>query len=169
MSKYQYCPLCSHPLEVGWVESRHRSFCPHCHFIHYENPLPTVVALGLLDEQVLLIKRGMLPRQGLWTLPSGFIEKGESPENACLRELLEESGMTGSIQQLLGAYHADSALYGDLISLVYYVQLHPGHPVAGDDAADAALVPISQVTDLGFASFNHAFQQFMASRKIRDC
>jgi ADP-ribose pyrophosphatase YjhB (NUDIX family) len=165
MAKYKYCPLCAHPLQVGWVESRQRSYCPQCDFIHYENPLPTVVALGLLDDQILLIQRGLEPRKGLWTLPSGFIEKGESPENACLRELLEESGMTGQIQQLIGVYHVDSSLYGDLISLIYYVHLNPGHPIAGDDAADAALVPVSQVTDLGFVSFNHAFQQFIANRE----
>lgn len=165
MSKYNYCPLCSHPLQTGWMDSRNRRFCPQCCFVHYENPLPTVVVLGVLEHQVLLIKRGIEPRQGLWTLPSGFIEKGESPEEACLRELLEESSMTGRIRELLGAYHAHSQLYGDLISLVYHIDLDPGHPVPGDDAADAALVPISQITDLGFAAFNQAFQKFIASQQ----
>lgn len=166
MSKYNYCPLCGHVLQIGWIESRNRSFCPQCRFVHYENPLPTVVVLGVLEQQILLIKRGIEPRQGLWTLPSGFIEKGESPEDACLRELAEESGMSGSIHKLLGVYHAHSQLYGDLISLVYQVNLKPGQPVAGDDAEDAALVPISQVTDLGFAAFNQAFRKFIATREI---
>lgn len=164
MRDYKYCPYCSNPLSTGWIESRNRIFCPNCDFIHYENPLPTVAALAVQERRILLIKRGKEPRKGIWTLPSGFIEKGEDPEIACLRELSEETSMTGRIEKLLNAYHVGSTLYGDLISLVYLVRLDPGQPQAGDDADDAALFPIENISDLGFASFNKALHQFLKDR-----
>ncbi len=160
MRNYQFCPLCAHKLEPGIIDGKTRQFCPECNFIHYRNPLPTTVCIGELDGQVLLIKRGIEPRKGQWTLPSGFVELGESAEECCLRELKEEAGMTGTIAKLIGVYHADSALYGDLISTIYHVKLDSGQPIAGDDAAGAKLVPIDEIDDLVFEAFNLAFAEF---------
>ncbi len=165
MRKYKYCPLCAHELETSLIDGMERQSCPACHFIHFENPLPTTVCIAELEGQVLLIKRGIEPRKGHWTLPSGFIELGETPEASCLRELSEETGMTGKIANLIGVYHADSQLYGDIISTIYHVKLNPGQPVAGDDAIDVKLVPIEEVGDLVFAAFNHAFGKFKQAIK----
>lgn len=160
MRKFIYCPFCAHELEAGIIDNKERQFCPQCNFIHYENPLPTTVCIGELEGNVLLIKRGIEPLKGKWTLPSGFVELGETPEAGCLRELKEETGMTGDIANLIGVYHANSRVYGDIISTIYHVKLNPGQPVAGDDADDVKLVPIEMVDDLVFTAFNHAFARF---------
>ena len=89
---YQYCPTCGRVLEQGIIEGKERKFCPNCDFIDYKNPLPVVVVIAVKGKKFLLIKRGMAPRKGTWGSPSGFIEVGETPAEACLRELREETG-----------------------------------------------------------------------------
>lgn len=163
MGNFRFCPLCTHRLETKLIDGKNRQFCPECDFVHYQNPLPTTVCIGELDDKVLLIKRGIPPRKGHWTLPSGFIELGETPEDSCLRELKEETGMTGTIVKLIGIFHANSEIYGDIISAIYHVKLDPGTPVAGDDADGVKLVPIEEIDDLIFRSFNIAFSKFKDS------
>ena len=160
MRDYKFCPFCAHELATKFIDGKHRQFCLECNFVQYQNPLPTVVCIGEIDGKILLIKRGIEPSKGHWTLPSGFIELGESPEECCLRELKEEAGLTGTIVKLIGLYHVHSSLYGDLISSIFHVKLDPGEPTAGDDAEDAKLIPMAEVGDLRFATFNEAFAIF---------
>lgn len=160
MKDYKYCPFCAHELETKYIDNKDRKTCPNCIFTHYQNPLPTIVCIGEIDGKVLLIKRGIEPSKGKWTLPSGFIEMGESPEECCLRELKEEAGLTGTIVKLIGVYHVHSSMYADLISSIFHVKLDPGEPIACDDADDAKLVPIEEIDNLHFATFNEAFAKF---------
>lgn len=162
MNSFTYCPYCAHKLLKGNFGDRQRNYCPECSFVHYLNPLPATVAIAQLENKILLIKRGFDPGKGLWTLPSGFMEAGETPEQCCLRELKEETGMEGEIIRLINVYHEFSKMYGDVLNIAYYVKLIPGIPEAGDDADNVALVPINEVTDLGFRTFNLAFQELFS-------
>jgi len=78
-----------------------RDFCPCCNSYFYENPLPVVSSILESSRQILLVKRGRPPSKGLWCLPSGFAEAGESIEEAALRELKEETGIKGKLQSYL--------------------------------------------------------------------
>ena len=74
-------------------DNRERAVCPACGTIHYQNPLNvvgTVPAWG--GDQVLLCRRNIEPRRGLWTLPAGFLELGETTAEGALRETIEEAG-----------------------------------------------------------------------------
>ncbi|HEX3010844.1 MAG TPA: NUDIX hydrolase, partial [Syntrophomonadaceae bacterium] len=117
MRKFIYCPLCSEKLQEAIIEDRQRQVCPQCNYVHYINPIPATAAIGERDGQILLIKRGLEPRKGLWTFPSGFMEADETPEEGCLRELFEETGMKGTIKTLAGVFHEYTKLYGDLLSI----------------------------------------------------
>ena len=86
---YQYCPICGTVLALGIVEGKERKFCLNCNFIDYKNPLPVAVAITVKGKKFLLIKRGLAPRKGTWGSPSGFIEVGETPEEA--RKALNEA------------------------------------------------------------------------------
>ena len=137
VKEFKYCPICGNPLESGPVEGKIRKFCKNCTFINYENPLPVALAIPVRDRRFLLIKRGIAPRKGAWGFPSGFIESGETPEEACLRELKEETGISGRIVKLVGVSRLDDKeVYGDMLVVMYLVALDDGEPAAGNDEED---------------------------------
>lgn len=160
MQNYIYCPVCAGILKLKAVENKVRNYCPNCGFVHYVNPLPATVAIAENNNSILLIKRGMPPARGAWTLPSGFMEAGESPEEGCLRELKEETGMNGEIIRLINVYHDYSEIYGDVLNIIYHVKLEEGNPVPGDDADAVKMVALNEINDLVFKCFNLGFNEF---------
>lgn len=100
-------------------------------------PLLTVDAV-ITDpcRGVLLIQRGHPPFQGCWALPGGFVEPGERCEDACRREVREETGLDVTISSLLGVYSTPGRdPRGSTASVVYLCRAAVAPPVAGDDAA----------------------------------
>lgn len=118
------------------------------------------------DGKIVMIKRGRAPAKGKWSFPSGFIELGETPEEAALRELKEESGVTGKILGLIGAYYEDSEVYGDLLVIMYLVKATGGEIRAGDDAVDARLFSKEEVPKFKFTSFRDSWER--AGRMCRE-
>jgi len=126
--------------------------CDACGSDGYSNPAVAVDAVVLREgesgTEVLLIRRGGEPWKGRLAFPGGFVDYGEDPEHAVLRELEEETGVDGFDPVAL-------AIHGDpdrdprkhIIALFYLVDVDPGAiPRGGDDAADAAWVPIAGLT-----------------------
>lgn len=92
-------------------------------------------------DRLLLVRRKFPPFQGHYALPGGFIEVGETTEEAALRELKEETGIDGAILRLVGVYSdpkRDPRRH--VISIVYLVRAPDSVPKAGDDAAEAEFV-----------------------------
>jgi ADP-ribose pyrophosphatase YjhB (NUDIX family) len=137
LSPYRFCPVCALPLAEGMIEGRIRLHCRSCGFVRYENPLPVVVAVAVERGKFLLIKRGIPPKKGYWGCPSGFVESGETPEEACLRELWEEAGVSGEIHRLIRvARLSDEEMYGDMLAVSYLVRITGGTPRAGDEVEE---------------------------------
>ncbi|MEL7368135.1 MAG: NUDIX domain-containing protein [Myxococcota bacterium] len=87
--KHSHCSFCGHPFTVRQPWPR---FCAACGNVTYRNPLPVVVVLVPVgDDGVLVIRRGERPKKGQLALPGGFIEIGESWQEAAVRELREET------------------------------------------------------------------------------
>ncbi len=144
--EYRYCPMCGTPLKSGVVEGKQRQFCPNCDFVDYKNPLPVALAIPTRNRRFLLIKRGLPPRKGAWGFPSGFIETGETPEEACLRELREETGVSGEVVRLVGVIRLeDKELYGDMLVVMYLVRVGDGEPTPGEEAEDAKFFDIDDL------------------------
>ena len=148
MKEFNYCPICNTPLQAGMVEGRYRKYCSHCDFIDYKNPLPVALAVAVKDKKFLLIKRGIPPKKGMWACPSGFIEIGEGPEEACLREMKEETGASGEIVKLLGVIRLeDKELYGDMLIIRYLVKVNDGKLAPGEEADDARFFAIDELPE----------------------
>lgn len=88
-----YCSECGAPvtLKIPDNDDRLRHVCDACGTIHYQNPKIVAGVLPVWGEQVLLCRRAIAPRYGLWTLPAGFMENGETTEQAAAREAHEEA------------------------------------------------------------------------------
>lgn len=152
MARYNvlYCLNCGTPVVSRFLYGRDRKTCPSCGWIHFEDPK---VAAGVLVEQdgrVLLVKRLNRPRQGFWSFPAGFVDAGEDPARAAERECREETGLEAQVTRLLevvaGREHEDGA---DIV-IVYAASIVGGSLLAGDDAAEAAFFPLSDLPPLAF-------------------
>jgi ADP-ribose pyrophosphatase YjhB (NUDIX family) len=90
----KYCSHCGSPrleFRVPDGDTLPRYVCAQCGTIHYQNPKIVVGCLPEWEERILLCKRAIDPRRGLWTLPAGFLENAETLEAGALRETLEEA------------------------------------------------------------------------------
>src|SRR5690242_13029188 len=85
-------------------DDKERLVCPECNFVVYDNPKIVAGAVVLEGERVLLCKRAIEPRLGYWTLPAGFLEAKEAPDEGALREAKEEAGATITLDGLLVVY-----------------------------------------------------------------
>ena len=166
MKKYNYCPICATPLQMGMIEGRKRKYCPKCDFIDYKNPLPVALAVAVKDKKFLLIKRGIPPKKGMWGFPSGFIEVGETSEEACLRELKEETGTSGEIEKLIGVVRReDKEIYGDML-VVQYLDRVTGGKLAppGDEVEDARFVDIAELPDYYVNLFKDVIEEIQGEK-----
>ena len=162
---YQYCPLCGSVLSSREEEGRERLFCPSCQWIHYENPLPSAAALVQNDTgEILLVKRGVEPGLGMWALPSGFIEIDEMPDEACLRELKEETGLEGEILKLIGVYSQKSQVYKKVLIIGYEVSAG-GHLSPGSDSLKAEFFPLEEIPDIAFSSHREIIRDGLGKDK----
>ncbi len=122
----------------------------------YPRAALTVDALVYVKEKnttwVLLIQRGKEPFKNQWALPGGFIEMDETLEQACIRELEEETGLKVNQMTQFKAYDAiDRDPRHRTISIVYFVEFKEKQDVKGsDDAANAAWFPINELPELAF-------------------
>lgn len=114
------------------------------------NPFPTVdVIIERGEDRILLVRRRNLPLG--WALPGGFIDYGESAEDAARREALEETGLHVRLSILLGVYSApDRDPRHHTMSVVYVARADGQQPVAGSDAAGVGEFRLSELPDLAF-------------------
>ncbi|OQY50435.1 MAG: NUDIX hydrolase [Candidatus Parabeggiatoa sp. nov. 2] len=92
-----YCSHCGSARLVQKVpegDNLPRIVCEDCHTIHYQNPKIITGCLPTWEDKILLCKRAIEPRYGLWTLPAGFMENNETVEQAAVRETWEEAKAT---------------------------------------------------------------------------
>ena len=90
----RFCSACGSSrieLRIPEGDTLPRHVCADCGTIHYQNPKVVVGCLPQWGDRILLCKRAIEPRYGLWTLPAGFLENGETLANGALRETLEEA------------------------------------------------------------------------------
>lgn len=164
MREKKYCPYCGTGLVEKFCEGALRRYCNRCNEPVYENPIPAS-CLVVVDnkDQVLLVKRSVEPKKGFWCLPGGFMELGETPEKAALRELKEETGLAGRIDMLLGVSANPSAQYHTVLMVGYLVKSYSGNLIAGDDANDAAYFHYNDLPEIAFESHASFIRMYYAA------
>jgi NADH pyrophosphatase NudC (nudix superfamily) len=102
LAEARFCPRCGQLADITFPRS---IACPHCGYAAYFNPKPVAGAIPVDDKDgVILLRRGFDPAQGRWTFPGGFVDLGESVEDAAHRETNEELGIPIELGPLVGVY-----------------------------------------------------------------
>ncbi|ADG13263.1 NUDIX hydrolase [Methanocaldococcus infernus ME] len=115
--------------------------------------IPSLAVDGIIfeDNKILLIKRRNEPFKGYYALPGGFVECGESCEEAIIREIKEETNLDVEIEKLLNVYsNPNRDPRGHVVSVVYILRVVGGSLKAGDDAKEVKFFEINKIPKLAF-------------------
>lgn len=117
-------------------DTHRRSVCDHCGFIDYQNPRIVVGSVVWHEGRYLLCRRAIEPRSGFWTVPAGYLERGETPEEGARREAREEAGASLEIDGLLAVY---TVRHLSQVQMIFRARLPDGVFKAGDETLEARL------------------------------
>jgi len=145
---YKYCPWCGKTVGLVRHEGRDRHVCSSCGRAIYVNPIPASTVVVLDGRRLLLTLRAADPKKGWWCLPGGFVEWGETPEEAARRELFEETGLTAETLGFVGVYNSMVTVHALLHGFI--VERWSGDPVSGDDAEAVEWFSIDSLPPLAF-------------------
>ncbi len=151
-----YCIRCGNTLVERQEDSHTRKVCPNCGWVYYPRPNQASAVALLQDGKVLLVRRKYEPFKGQWTMPSGFLEYGESPEEAALREMKEELGVDVELAGLADVVMERGDPRGLCLLVVYTGRIVSGEPRASDDASEVRAFPLDHLPDqIAFQAHRH--------------
>ncbi len=168
-SNMNFCSHCGTPVhvEVPPGDNRPRHVCPGCGMVHYHNPKMVVGCLPEWDDKILLCRRAIEPKHGLWTLPAGFMENGETTAEGALRETLEEAGAR---VEILGLYTMISLPDINQVYLLFRARLlhldfHPG-----EESLEATLFGEADIpwNEIAFRTIHTTLKRYYADRRTGD-
>jgi ADP-ribose pyrophosphatase YjhB (NUDIX family) len=167
-SRFKHCASCGHAVEyrIPPDDNRERATCPACGSIHYQNPLNVVGTLPVwrADGRVLLCRRAIEPRHGLWTLPAGFMELGETAAQGALRETQEEAGADvemGPLYTLLNVVRVGQ------VHLFYLADLRSPDFNPGPESLEARLFAEDEIPwdEIAFKTTRETLRFFFEDRR----
>ena len=162
----KYCSSCGAAVafRIPPGDTLPRHVCERCGTIHYQNPKVVVGALAVWEDKVLLCRRAIEPRHGMWTLPAGFMENEETTAQAAARETLEEACArieVGELYTLIDVPHISQ------VHIIYRARLLDLDFRAGEESLDVALFTEDQIPweQIAFRSIAISLRHFFADRR----
>ena len=162
----KHCKTCGGVAVYGVPagDNRERATCTVCHTIHYENPLNVVGTVPVWGDQVLLCRRNIEPRYGLWTLPAGFMELGETIAEGALRETIEEAGAHIELQ---GLYTVLNVVRVGQVHLFYRARLLDTEFAPGPESIEARLFREDEIPwdEIAFRTTRETLKRYFADNR----
>lgn len=156
-----YCSNCAQPvvIKIPPGDNRDRFVCESCGTIHYQNPNNVAGAILTWENKVLLCKRAIEPRHGLWTLPAGFMENQETVHQAALRESVEEANAQPGEIKLFGVF---SMPYISQVHMMFCGPLLSDDVSPGEESLEVGLFTEAQIPwdQLAFPVIEHSLKLF---------
>ena len=121
--------------------------CVECDRVIYSDPKVAVAAIIPMDDGIVLLKRAIEPQIGMWSFPSGYVDRGEKLERALEREVKEECGLVVSVEWLVGVYSDEGQA---VVLVVYHADVVGGELMAGDETSDARVFAADEMPKLAF-------------------
>lgn len=165
-SLIKFCNSCGakvvHRIPEG--DSLERAVCDACNLVHYQNPKMVVGCLPTLGDKILLCKRAIEPRYGLWTLPAGYMENGESASEGAAREAMEEANARVEIEDLYTVY---SIPHINQVYMMFRARLVDPDVSPGIESLEVKLVTADEIpwNQLAFAMVKRTLDHFLEDRK----
>ena len=157
LQEAKYCPRCGHEANIAYPRS---ITCPHCGYGAYYNPKPVAAAIPVTaDNQIILLRRGFEPGKGLWTFPGGFVDLGETVEDAARREAQEEIEAEVELQHLVGVYSKPD----ERVVLIVFAATIATAPRPTPEAPEVYAFARNEIPwdELAFWSTTRALQDFL--------
>ncbi|MCB1933626.1 MAG: NUDIX hydrolase [Candidatus Accumulibacter sp.] len=162
----KFCSQCGQPVSLSIPEGDNlpRHVCQRCGAIHYLNPKLVIGCIAEWQDRILLCRRSIAPRYGLWTLPAGFMENGETTRQAAARETLEEACARvelGALFSLVNIPHINQ------VHLFYRARLLDSGFSAGLETLETALFAEQEVPwqELAFQSVTLCLRAYFSDRR----
>jgi ADP-ribose pyrophosphatase YjhB (NUDIX family) len=160
-----FCNHCGAKVELRTPPGDHlpRYICDSCGTIHYQNPRLVVGCVPEYEGKILLCRRGIEPRRGFWTVPAGFMENGETLQQAAARETWEEALAKVEIGSLLTVVHV---LHAHQVHVFFRAILHEPTFGAGTESLEAQLVAAEDIpwTEIAFPSTEYTLHRYLEDR-----
>lgn len=123
-------------------DTHERNVCEHCGFVNYQNPKIVVGSVVRHEGKFLLCRRAIEPRKGYWTIPAGYMELLETPEDGARREAYEEANARLELGELLAVYTVPRL---SQVQLIYRATLTDGKFSAGEESLDVGLFEFDDI------------------------
>ncbi|WP_312198184.1 NUDIX hydrolase [Stutzerimonas balearica] len=163
-----YCSHCGGSVasQIPAGDNRPRFVCMECQTIHYQNPRIVAGCLPVWQEQVLLCRRAIEPRRGYWTLPAGFMENGETMQQAAARETLEEAC---AVVHRLQLYTLFDLPHINQVYLFFRAELTEPRFSPGDESVDVRLFRQDDIpwSELAFPTVGRTLECYFADRVLQ--
>jgi CTP:molybdopterin cytidylyltransferase MocA/ADP-ribose pyrophosphatase YjhB (NUDIX family) len=144
----RYCQRCAAPVTLQVAHQRLRPVCPICGFTYFFDPKLAVAVVVTIGDHIVLQRRAIAPGLGCWTFPGGFVDRGELPEAAAVREVSEEVGLSIERLNLLGVYSEP----GETVTLMAYHASADGQvPIVGNESSAVGVFDADVLPELAFS------------------
>lgn len=153
----RFCPRCAQPATIAYPRS---ITCPHCGYGAYYNPKPVAAAIPVTqNDEIILLRRAFDPGKDLWTFPGGFVDLGESVEDAARREANEELGIAIELGPLVGVYSRPDSR----VVLIVFAARTTDEPTTTEEAIEVRGFTTAQIPwdELAFWSTRDALRHFI--------
>lgn len=161
----KFCSHCGAEVRVGVPEgdNRDRHICDCCGTIHYHNPKIVAGCIAHWEDKVLLCRRAIEPRHGLWTVPAGFMENGETTYQGAARETLEEANARVEVQEL---YFTVNLPKISQVYMLFRARMLDLDFSAGEESLEVGLFTREEIPwgELAFPTVKLALEHYFADR-----
>ena len=158
LEQARFCPRCGNAAEVDYPRS---ISCPHCGYGAYYNPKPVAAAIPVTTAgEIVLLRRGFDPGKDLWTFPGGFVDLGETVEEAARREAVEEIRSEVTLGELVGVYSRAE----ERVVLIVFAATIDDEPQTTPEALQVEAFAPDEIPwqELAFWSTTNALKDFLA-------
>ena len=162
----KYCSVCGTEVRVGIPDgdNRPRHICDQCGTIHYHNPKVVAGCIAHWEDRILMCRRAIEPRLGLWTVPAGFLENGETTYEGAMRETLEEANARVEIDDLFVTVNLPhiNQVYMLFRGRLLDLDFSPGEESLETELLDESALPWDR---MAFPTVSEALKLYLADRR----